>query len=534
MTRAPQNVNVRRAAPDHPSQGEIVPGGANMESLANIPRDLAIIKMDNDSMLAMAAARPRDYGEIVKDIKNQLASFKSFAVNARYAKPVGKYDKCPTCKADTFYRDNCPGCGKPVPQKFATGLSIRAAEALAVSYRYNRIDSEAEDIDDVKTRLTVSFVDYQTGRVVRDSAVVSKEYKTRKGEIKVYDDDRFYGVVLKAKKSIMIRDAIMKMVPPGMRSELEVCVQEQLASFLDDNTVKAIVANFSQKNVTPEMLENHFGKRLDAFTKDDRALLASIWTSLEDGETTVEDIFGSPDTPKGSQAAAAEKVAQQAAGARKAAVGQGQAPAKTAPAAKAVEPPAKQAPQGTAAPAKPVTTPQKPVQQKPEPEAPAEPGLVDADGIGVIDATSSDPLAPDPNVKMPEKEPEEALGAIPPSEGTADDASGQPEQAMQAEPGLLDGLVEPESAPEPDMEAELRQEAFTQIKAACSKINQMASARGAKVFTEIMGNGGKLITAMNETGTRGMKSADQYSLDAMNGLLQRLTDIQEYLTGIKK
>jgi hypothetical protein len=265
-----------------------------IDAVANLPRDIAIIKMDNDSMIAMAAARPRDYGEIVEEIKNQLSHFKSFAVSAMYAKPVGKMDKCPSCGAQTFYKDRCPGCGAEVPQKIARGLSIRAAEALAVAYKYNRIDVEPEDIEGgEKVRLTCSFVDYQTGRVVRDSIIVSKSYKTRNGQTQRIPDDRFYDVVLKAKKSILIRDCIMKMIPPGMRSELETCVEEQLAQFLDENTVTAIVANFSQKNVSPEMLERYFGKRLNSLTKDDRLTLASMWTGLKDGETTVDELFGS-------------------------------------------------------------------------------------------------------------------------------------------------------------------------------------------------------------------------------------------------
>lgn len=510
---ATQNTPVRRVE----GGGDLVPGGASIEALSNVPRDLALIKMDNDSMIAMAAARPRDYGEIIKDIKSQLQNFKSFAVNARYAKPVGKMDKCPACGAETRYRDNCPRCNAKVPQKYATGLSIRAAEALACAYKYNRIDSESVDETEDKTRLTVSFVDYQTGRVVRDSTLVSKTYKTRAGDTKRYDDDRFYGVVLKAKKAVMIRDNIMKMVPPGMRSELEVCVEEQLAGFLDENTVKAIVANFSQKGVSPEMLEVHFGKRLSNFNKEDRALLASIWTSLQDGETSVEDIFGGGGDSPSATGEAVKDLPEKLAAARKAG---GVEPQTKTPAAK----PSKQAPQGKAAPVTPKVPPPPPpvedvTQEIQEPEPQGEPQ----------DSGKPNPLAPDPTVQLPVETPYEPAGEPEPETGPEHhDEPGDAAGDDSASPdGLFGGLLDaqPEAEPEEDMEKELRAECYKQLRATINKIMHKGNAKGSKVVSQVLGANGLLPKALAETGTRNIAGPDQYSLDAMNALAQKLEEI---------
>ncbi len=110
-----------------------------------------------------------------------------------------------------------------------------------------------------------------------------------------HSDDRFYNVVVKAEASKRIRECILRMVPPGLRSELVLCVDEQLDAFLDDSTVDKIVAEFSKRAVTLEMIERLLGKRRDSFTNDDRASLLGVWNAIKDGETTIAEAFGDED-----------------------------------------------------------------------------------------------------------------------------------------------------------------------------------------------------------------------------------------------
>lgn len=245
---------------------------ATIEAGAQLPRDLAIIKMENDSIMAMAAARPRDYAKVLGDVKAQLATYKSFAQEAIYNKPVGK---------DVNGR-----------QKFARNLSIRAAEALAEAYGFNRVRTYVEPIDEHTVRVEAVFTDFQSGRIWSDSGILSKLYKARNGKTMRHPDDRFYNVVVKAEASKRIRECILRSIPPGLRSELELCVDEQLDKFLDEKTVEKIVAQFSGKNVTADMIEKMLGKRLTALSQEDRATLLGIWNSINDGETTVEEVFG--------------------------------------------------------------------------------------------------------------------------------------------------------------------------------------------------------------------------------------------------
>jgi len=147
-------------------------------------------------------------------------------------------------------------------------------------------------VDNDTAKVEASFVDYQTGRVWSKEKVVSKVYKTAKGTMARHPDDRFYGVVCEAEASKLLRECIVRCVPPGLRAELEQCVNEQLDSFLDEKTTEKIVAQFASKGVTVEMIEKHLGKRVSSMTQDDRATMLGLWNAIKDGEATVDEVFG--------------------------------------------------------------------------------------------------------------------------------------------------------------------------------------------------------------------------------------------------
>lgn len=253
-------------------QTAIVQQETDVGAVAQLPRDLAIIKMDNDSMMALAAAHERDYGKVLQSVASQMAAYPTFAEDAVFTKPAGK--------------------DKNGKMKYVHNLSIRAAEALAEAYRYCKVRADVTILDQDTVRVEASFTDFQTGRVWQDAGIVSKVYTTYKGGTSRYSDDRFYNVVVKAEKSKHIRECIIRSVPPGLRSELIARVDAQLGEFLDATTQDRIVSQFRAKGVTTEMLESLMGKSLGAFRTKDRTLLAGIWRALEDGETTVAEAFG--------------------------------------------------------------------------------------------------------------------------------------------------------------------------------------------------------------------------------------------------
>lgn len=251
-----------------------------VDAIAKLPPELAIIKMENESIMALAAAHPRNHEKVLADIKDQLRTYKTFAKDAMYCKNVGKDASGHT--------------------KFARGLSIRAAEAIAAAYGYNRVRVEHIPIPNNPEAIKVeaTFVDYQTGRIWQKASIVSKWYKSRGEGMVRHNEDRFFSVVVEAAASKLIRECIIRTVPPGLRSELEAEVNAQLDQFLDDGTVEKIVAQFSTKNVTPAMLESVLGKKLDSLDKADRTKLLGIWNGIDQGETTVADVFNGGTEPK--------------------------------------------------------------------------------------------------------------------------------------------------------------------------------------------------------------------------------------------
>lgn len=245
---------------------------SEIEALGKLPPNLALMKMENDQIMAMATTRPRDMAKIRDAVIEQLEMSRTFAESAVYCKPVGKD----------------PQTGE---MKYARGLSVRSAECLAEAYGFNRVRTEVTPQGDT-ARVEATFVDFANGRMWQATSVVSMTATRKGGGTYTINPDRFYGVVCKAEASRCVREVVMRCVPPGLRGELQAAADRIAVSFLTDDAIRKLVEAFATKNVTVDMLVTRFGKRLENFTAKDRVTLAGIWTSLEDGESTVDEHFG--------------------------------------------------------------------------------------------------------------------------------------------------------------------------------------------------------------------------------------------------
>lgn len=255
-----------------PQKEKIMETKEQLEALTNLPTDVVIMKLENETIQALATAHPRDHEKIRNELAKQIEAYPSFAKSAIYCKPVGKDNK-----------------GN---QKYARGLSIRAAEAIAEAYGYCRIRSDVTPIDETTVKVEATFTDYQKGRIWQDGGILSKFYKNRYGKMTRIPDDRFYNVTVKAEASKRIREVICRSVPPGLRSELTDMVEEKIDTLLDDSTIDKMIANFANKGITDNHLEKLVGRtRKAGWTKEDRRNLIGIWNSLEQDETTVNEII---------------------------------------------------------------------------------------------------------------------------------------------------------------------------------------------------------------------------------------------------
>jgi hypothetical protein len=236
----------------------------NLKAMA----DYSLVKMENETMMAAAIARPRNHKAVMEDLIAQVEAYPSFAESVMYSKPVGD-------------------------GKYVRGLSIRAAESLAAAWGHNRIQQIVEPIDQDTVRVTAIFTDFQSVRIWSDSGIVSKFYKRRGGGIARYDDDRFYNVIVKAELSKRVREAIMRSVPPGVRIELQTMAERVVAKLLTNDVVQKIVQSFSGLGVSLAQLETLIGRSIDSgWTVDDRLTLQGVYTAIKDGETTVGEVFG--------------------------------------------------------------------------------------------------------------------------------------------------------------------------------------------------------------------------------------------------
>lgn len=257
--------------------------GRSLEAVQAMPEHFAMMKLENDTIQSMALARPRDHARIKAAIAQQINAYPSFAESVVYCKPVGKDDD-----------------GR---MKYARGLSIRAAEALAEAYGYCRVRSSATPLPDGNAFVEATFTDYQSGRIWQDGGVVSRHYKTKRGAMAAHPEDRFWNVVVKAEVSRRIREVITRSVPPGLRAELQEMAERAVAKLLTPEKMSQIVRKFSQLGVTIEQLEQHVGRTQKVgWTEQDRLDLLGIYQAIQDGETTASEAFSSgteskPDVP---------------------------------------------------------------------------------------------------------------------------------------------------------------------------------------------------------------------------------------------
>lgn len=287
----------------------------NVAGAAELPEGLALMKIETEAIMAVAARRERKPAEIVAKLQEQVRLFPAFAEQALYSRPVGKEGVCVSCRrvqADYKARA-CESCGANVMQRpiFATGLSIRAAEAIAEAYGFNSVRTTATPMGPDMVNVTAVFLDYQNGRRWEKNALVSRRQKRRDGSFYTLSDERF-ALLCDATASKVIREAIVRSVPPGLRAALETACRNSVR--LDSEKVAKIVAAFAARRVPQDRLEQFLGRPAPEWTNEDRIKLLELDTALRDGETTVEEVFGlgEPETPAPQENPAPTSTAERA------------------------------------------------------------------------------------------------------------------------------------------------------------------------------------------------------------------------------
>lgn len=245
-------------------------------------RELAMLRMENETIMAECRMHPRDMVKIKGQLEELLNNFPEFADDAIYAKDVGG-------------------------GKIAEDLSIRAAEALAEAYGYNRIRASVSLIDDDHAKIEATFTDFQTGRIWQDDCIVSKWYtasKARGGGRVRHDDDRFHNTVAKAAKSKVIREVICRSVNPALKAWFKNECEKVLSKTLKPEDADKIIAAWKAIGVGLEKLEQLVGKPLAmGWLASDQVRLRTLYVGVRDNETTIESLLGIDQSPPKKTAA---------------------------------------------------------------------------------------------------------------------------------------------------------------------------------------------------------------------------------------
>jgi len=276
------------------------------ETIAKLPADMMMLKMENESIMAVARTTPRDPVKIVKQLQELIDAYPAAADDAIYSKPVGtvtqvtcgdcrvKYEvakldrdtKCPACESGKI------GTSRSV-KKFAEGLSIRAAESIRSIYGYTRMATTTEMLPDGRAKLTGVLVDYAAGNVTSDERIVSPMYKSRSGKMERTPEDRFLNVFVKAEKSKLRRDVILDNTPNIVKAMFRDACERKLEELVAPEVIdQKIVPAFAEYGITIDHLDQIVGRPKSlGWRESERVELRKILTALKNEETTVRELL---------------------------------------------------------------------------------------------------------------------------------------------------------------------------------------------------------------------------------------------------
>lgn len=232
--------------------------------------------------ILLARKYPRQEKAVVQHLLDVLDAFPQFAEKALYSIKFGD--------------------GR------AEGLTIRAAETIAAAWGNLVVRAEILAEDENGWDLQAGIFDLQTNYRWMEPARASKWIKRRTGQMELLDDRRQI-MARNAAVSKATRNCILRVLPMYVKAAFELRVREKMAGGdlhkpADKQRVAACVAAFGAIGVTEAALVEYVEKPRDLWLGADLADLRATYNSIQEGESTVAEVFGSlpvaaPATPQG-------------------------------------------------------------------------------------------------------------------------------------------------------------------------------------------------------------------------------------------
>lgn len=266
--------------------GPVIGGAA-----ALVAQGATLMRVENESMLAVAIQRPRDEEKVLKAALKELQLVPEEARRAYYAIP---------------YRERqLDGSYKMVNVE---GPSIKAAMALARRWGNCSVTARTLNEDATGADIAGIFVDFETNFRVERPMRVSKVQKRRAGGSYTLDPQKWL-IALQASASKAARNAALNGLPAYLvaayMKQAKTIAAGDPDSKADPKKVDRVLDAFKRYEVTLELLEKHLGAKRDEWMGDDLATLIGIGNAIKDGQMTVAEAFDLKEQAGGGPAAPA-------------------------------------------------------------------------------------------------------------------------------------------------------------------------------------------------------------------------------------
>ena len=175
---------------------------------------------------------------------------------------------------------------------FITGLSIRAAEAMAIAW--GNMDFGLRELEQKNGESTVEAFAWDLETNVRRSITFRVQHyrETKRGRVKLEDSRDIYEMVAN-QGSRRVRACILAVIPRDIQEAVMAQVENTMRASFDitPEYLKKWLAAFEKFGVTKDQIEARIQRRIDTITPAQMTGLVNIYNSLKDGIGTVADFF---------------------------------------------------------------------------------------------------------------------------------------------------------------------------------------------------------------------------------------------------
>lgn len=274
----PQPQPTQQQAQERPQVILPPPTSPNIQAgvTAMVEQGLRVVRIENETQQLLAIQRPRDEARIMEKSMQELQLSPDFAKTAFYSIP---------------YKNEWGGI------TLVEGPSIKAAMALA--RRWGNNANGARVVDDLEDRITVEgvFIDYETNiRTLRTVSVPKRTWSKKFQRFVGLRPDRL-NLAIQAAMSKATRNAVLATLPAALVTSY-FNKAKGLAS-LDAGKRKEVIAaelmsELQWRGASKEQVTKYVEKPEVKGKKVDDLIghLQGIVNALDDGQTTLEELFG--------------------------------------------------------------------------------------------------------------------------------------------------------------------------------------------------------------------------------------------------